>query len=134
MGMKSVSSDGAASFFEARGAGGDCRMVSSLGSKEVAWLILGFLFLLVVPSDGSESWLAGDEVDGERSCSTVNFGFQLEIEAISANVILPMGLDVVEAVCSADSEGDGMGSASRGSDPPCHVQSWVGVGGRDAGV
>ena len=116
MGMRSVSSDGAASFFEAGGGGGDCMIVSSLGSKEVAWLILGFLFLRLIPSDVSESWLAGCELDGEgvcseRSCSTVNFGFQLEIEAISAEVILPMGLDGVEAVCSADSIGDEVGGA-----------------------
>ena len=40
------------------------------------------------------------------------FGFQLEIEAISADVILPMGSDGVEAgveaVCSADLDGDGV--------------------------
>ena len=34
------------------------------------------------------------------------FGFQLEIEAISAAVILPMGSDGVEAVCSADLDED----------------------------
>ena len=55
MGMRSASSDGAASFFEAEGAGGDCMIVSSLGSKEVARLILGFLFLLAIPSGRSES-------------------------------------------------------------------------------
>ena len=54
MGMRSASFDGAA-LFEAEGAGGDCMIVSSLGSKEVAGLILGFLFLLVVPSGRSES-------------------------------------------------------------------------------
>ena len=48
-------------------------------------------------------------------------GFQLEIEAISAGVILPMGLDGVEAVCSADSDGDGVGEAGIGS--PRHSQS-----------
>ena len=130
--MRSVSSDGAASFFEAGGAGGDCGIVSSLGSKEEAWLILGFLFLLLIPSDVSESWLAGNGSDGERgcserSCSTVNFGFQLEIEAISADVILPMVSEGVEAVCSADLDGDGMVVSGIGS--PCQVQSWVGVDG-----
>ena len=120
--MRSVSSDGAASFFEARGAGGDCGIVSSLGLKVEAWLILGFLFLLLVPSDVSESWLAGCELNEERSCSMVNFGFQLEIEAISAFVILPMGLDGVEAVCSADLDGDGVGASGVGS--PRQVQSW----------
>ena len=61
------------------------------------------------------------------------FGFQLVIEAISADVILPMDSDGVEAVCSADSDGDGMGAAGVGS--PRHSQSWkvgvegVGVGG-----
>ena len=134
MGMRSVSSDGTTSFSEAGGAGGDWIIVSSLGSKEEAWLILGFLFLLVIPSDRSESWLAGCEVDGERSCSTVNFGFQLEIEAISADVILPMGLDGVGAVCTADSVEDDVGGADGGSNPPCQVQSWVGVGGLVAGV
>ena len=138
MGMRSVSSDGAASFFEAEGGGGDCMIVSSLGLKEEAWLILGFLFLWLIPSDDSESWLAGCELDGEgvwseRSCSTVNFGFQLEIEAISADVILPMGLGDVGAVCSADSVEDGKRGAG-GSCPPCQVQSCVGVGGRVAGV
>ena len=121
MGMRSVSSDGAASFFEVRVAGGDCGIDSSLGSKEVAWLILGFLFLLTVPSEGSESWLAGRGLDGERSCSMVNFGFQLEIEAISADVILPMGLDGVEAICSADLDGDGVEVSGGRSDPPCQV-------------
>ena len=137
MGLGIVSSDGAASFFEAGRAGGDCKIVSSLGSKEVAWLILGFLFLLVVPSGVSESWLAGDESDegrscSERSCSTVNFGFQLEIEAISADVILPMGLDGIEAVCSADLDGDGMRVSGVGS--PRQVQmSSGGVDGRSVG-
>ena len=139
MGMRSVSSDGAASFFEAGGTGGDCGIVLSLGSKEAAWFILGFLFLCSIPSDVSESWLAGRELDGEggcseRSCSTVNFGFQLEIEAISAAVILPMSLEGVEVVCSADLVEDGVGSASGGPNPPCQVQSWVGVSGRVAGV
>ena len=50
-------------------------------------------------------------MDGERSCSTVNFGFQLVIEAILADEILPMGIDGVEAVCSADSVGDDVGGA-----------------------
>ena len=60
-------------------------------------------------------------MDGERSCSKVNFGFQLEIEAISAVVILPMGLDVVEAICSADLDGDGVRASGVGS--PRHSQS-----------
>ena len=61
------------------------------------------------------------------------FGFQLEIEAISADVILPMGLDVVEAFCSADPGKDEVGASGVGS--PRHSQSWkvgvdgVGVGG-----
>ena len=142
MGMRSVSSDGAASFLEAIGAGGDCMIVSSLGSKEEAWLILGFLFLLAVPSEGSESWLAGRESNGEggcseRSCLTVNFGSQLEIEAISADVILPMGLDGEEAVCSADLDGDGVGVSGigvSGIGSPRQVQiSLVGVNGRSIG-
>ena len=55
-------------------------------------------------------------------------GFQLEIEAISADVILPMGLDVIEAVCSADSDEDEVGALGEGS--PRHSQSWkVGVDG-----
>ena len=54
MDMRSVSSDGHASFFEARGAGGDCGIVSSLGSKEVASLILGFMFFGSVPSEEAE--------------------------------------------------------------------------------
>ena len=54
------------------------------------------------------------------------FGFQLEIEAISADVILPMGSDGVEAVCSADLDGEGVeasgiGESSLGS--PRHSQS-----------
>ena len=53
--MRSVSSDGHASFFEVRGAGGDCGIVSSLGSKEEAWLILGFLFFMAIPSEEAES-------------------------------------------------------------------------------
>ena len=147
MGMRSVSSDGAASFFEARGAGGDCKIVSSLGSKEVARSILGFLFLWLIPSDDSESCLAGCVLDGEgvcseRSCSTVNLGLQLVIEAISADVIMLMGLEGVGAVegvgamegvgavCSADSVEDGLGGAGEGKESPCHVQlSWVGVDG-----
>ena len=48
------------------------------------------------------------------------FGFQLAIEAISAEVILPMGSDGVEAVCSADLDGDGVGVSGIGS--PCQVQ------------
>ena len=63
----------------------------------------------------------------------MNFGFQLEIEAISADVILPMGLDEVEVVCLADSVEEGMIDAG-GSSPPCQVQSCEGVGGRVAGV
>ena len=59
------------------------------------------------------------------------FGFQLEIEAISADVILPMGSDVVEAVCSADLDGDGVeasGIRESGVGSPRHSQSWeVGV-------
>ena len=55
MGMRSVSSDGLPRFFEAGRAGGDWGIDSSPGSKEAAWLILGFLFLLMVPSNGSES-------------------------------------------------------------------------------
>ena len=74
------------------------------------------MFLFAIPSEGSESWLAGRELDGEGGCSersrlTVNFGFQLEIEAISALVILPMDLDGVESVCIADSTGDEVGGA-----------------------
>ena len=121
MDMRSVSSDGAASFLEAGGAGGDCGIVSRLGSKEVAWLILGFLFFVAIPSEEAESWLAGNELDDERGCFMVNFGFQLEREAISAGVILPMGSDDVEVVCSADSDGDGVGAAGVGS--PRHSQS-----------
>ena len=49
MGMRSASSDGAASFFEAEGAGGDCMIVSSLGSKEAACLILGFFVFVCDP-------------------------------------------------------------------------------------
>ena len=60
-------------------------------------------------------------MDGERSCLTVNFGFQLEIEAISADVNLPTGLDGVGAVCSADLGGDGVGVSGIGS--PCQVQA-----------
>ena len=55
MDMRRVSSDGHASFFEARGAGGECGIVSSLGSKEVACLNLGFLFCVVVPSEEADS-------------------------------------------------------------------------------
>ena len=55
MGMRSASSNGAASFFEAGGAGGDWGIVSSLGLKVEARLILGFLFLWLVPSEVSES-------------------------------------------------------------------------------
>ena len=55
-------------------------------------------------------------------------GFQLVIEAISADVILPMGSDGVEVVCSADLDGEGVGEAGVGS--PRHSQSWkVGVEG-----
>ena len=70
-------------------------------------------------------------------------GFQLEIEAISAGVILPMGLDGVEAVCSADLGGDGVGASGMevsGVGSPRQDQLFsveacsVGVGGRDAGV
>ena len=66
------------------------------------------------------------------------FGLQLEIEAISADVILPMGLDVVEAICPADSDEDDVEASGVGS--PRHSQSWkvvvdgVGVGVPDAGV
>ena len=132
MGMKSVSSDGAASFFEVRGAGGDCKIVSRLGSKEAAFFVLGFSFFLVIPLE-----VAGSGLDGkwEGSFLIGFFGFQLEIEAISADVILPMGSDVVEAICSADSDGDGVGAAGAGS--PRHSQSWmswVGVDGWDDGV
>ena len=55
MDVRSMSSDGHASFFEARGAGGDCGIVSSLGSKEVARLILGLLFFMAIPSEEAES-------------------------------------------------------------------------------
>ena len=54
------------------------------------------------------------------------FGLQLEIEAISADVILLMGLDGVEAVCSADTDGDGVeasGIRESGSGSPHHSQS-----------
>ena len=54
------------------------------------------------------------------------FGFQLEIEVISADVILPMGLDGVEAVCSAGLDGDGMeasGIGESGLGSPRHSQS-----------
>ena len=54
------------------------------------------------------------------------FGFQLEIEAISADVILPMGSDGVEAVCSADLDGDGVeasGIRESGLRSPRHSQS-----------
>ena len=54
----------------------------------------------------------------------MNFGFQLEIEAISTLVILPMGLEVVEVVeafCSADVDGDGVEASGVGS--PRHSQS-----------
>ena len=61
MGMGNVSSDEIASFFEARGAGGDCRIVSSLGLKEAACLILGFSSLLLIPSE-----VAGKGSDGKR--------------------------------------------------------------------
>ena len=64
----------------------------------------------------------------------MNFGFQLEIEAISADVILPMGLDGVGVVCTADSVEDDVGGADGGSNPPCQVHSWLGVVGLDAGV
>ena len=53
----------------------------------------------------------------------VNFGFQLEIEAISAVVILPIGVDGVEAVCSADLDGDVVEVSSGRSDPPCQVST-----------
>ena len=76
----------------------------------------------------------GERGCSERSCLTVNFGFQLVIEAISVDVILPTGLDGVEAVCSAGSVEDDVGSAGGGSNPPCQVQSWVGVSGLVAGV
>ena len=59
--MRGVSSDEIASSFEARGAGGDCRIVSSLGSKEAASLVLGFSFLLSIPSE-----VAGRGSDGKR--------------------------------------------------------------------
>ena len=51
--MRSVSSDKAASFFEVRGAGGDCGIVSSLGSKEEARLFL--LSSMAIPSEETES-------------------------------------------------------------------------------
>ena len=52
------------------------------------------------------------------------FGLQLEIEAISADVILPMGSDGVEAVCSADLDGDGVeASGIRESGSPRHSLS-----------
>ena len=54
MGLRRDSSDGATSFLEARGAGGECGIVSSLGSKGVASLILGFLFFGSVPSEEAE--------------------------------------------------------------------------------
>ena len=120
--MRSASSDGAASFFEVEGAGGDCMIVSSSGSKEAACLNLGFL--LVIPSGRSESWIAGSKVEERRGF----FGFQLEIEAISALVILPMGLDGGGAICSADLDGESVGAAGVGS--PRHSKSWkVGVDG-----
>ena len=61
MDVRSVSSDGPASFFEARGAGGDCMIVSSLGSKEVAFLVLGFWLFVEIPSE-----VADDGSDGKR--------------------------------------------------------------------
>ena len=122
MGMRSASSDGATSFFEASGTESGRGIVSSLGSKVMSSLFLGFFFcFLLVPSDDSESWLAGCGLDGGRGLSNVSLGFQLEIEAISALVILPMGLDGVEAVCSADSVEDGMGGSGGRSDPPSQV-------------
>ena len=60
--VRSTSIDGHASFSEARGAGGDCGIESSLGSNEVACLILGFwLFFMVVPSE-----VADNGSDGRR--------------------------------------------------------------------
>ena len=59
--MRSVSSDGPASFFETGGAGGECGIVSSLGSKEVAFLSLGVLLFMVVPSE-----VADNGSDGRR--------------------------------------------------------------------
>ena len=56
----------------------------------------------------------------------VNFGFQLVIEVMSALVILPMGLDGVEAVCSSDLDVDGVGASGGGSYPPCQAQITVG--------
>ena len=44
-------SDKTASIFEAGGGGGDCMIVSSLGSKEAAILILGFWLFVVIPSE-----------------------------------------------------------------------------------
>ena len=122
MDMGSSSFDGHASFSEARGAGGECGIVSSLGSKEAACLNLGFL--LAIPSGRPESWVAGSKEEERRGF----FGFQLEIEAISALVILPMGLDGGGAICSADLDGGSVGAAGVGS--PRHSQSWkVGVDG-----
>ena len=51
----------------------------------------------------------------------MSFGFQLEIEAISALVILLMGLDGVGAVCSADLDGEDVGASGVAS--PRHSQS-----------
>ena len=53
----------------------------------------------------------------------MNFGFQLEIEAISALVILPMGLDGVEAVCSAELDEESVEVSGRGLGSPRHSQS-----------
>ena len=131
MGVRSFSSDGATSGIEAMGTGNGMGIVSSLGSK-VGALVLGFFFSFMFPLKGSESWLAGRELDGERGCSRENLGFQLEIEAISALVTLPMGLDGEEAVCSADLYGDGMVASGVGS--PRHSQSWIGVDGWAAEV
>ena len=61
MDMRSVSSDEIASLFEAGGAGGDCGIVSSLGSKEAACFFLGFSSLLLIPSE-----VAGKGSDGKR--------------------------------------------------------------------
>ena len=121
MGMRSASSDGATSFFEASGTGSGRGIVLSLGSKIVLSLILVFFCFLLVPSYGSESWLAGCELDGGRVWLNVSLGFQLGVEAILVLVILPMGLDGIEAVCSADLVDDGVENSGGRSDPPCQV-------------
>ena len=98
-------------------------IVSSLGSKEVAWLVLGFLFFVVVPSEEAESWLAKNKPDDERGFLAIFLGFQLEIEAISALVILPVDSDGVEAICSADLDEESVEASSGGLGSPCHSQS-----------